>query len=176
MHSRYRSSSGASVVARFNERFILSLASCDDCLILDDELNVLPISRGKDIEPLDDDEITKGKGRQAEIELATLKASFESDKLRGDLVKLAKTVDQVRHYSHREHFLIVELGTSSSYIYRRNKRENSILHGYSDCSSRTRKISCSWFSCRCCCSTRILEYFHHFPKSRKSQNILAVCR
>jgi N-acetyltransferase 10 len=33
------------VVGRFNERFILSLASCEGCLVLDDELNVLPISR-----------------------------------------------------------------------------------------------------------------------------------
>ena len=34
----------ANVQPRFNERFILSLASCAECLVLDDELNVLPIS------------------------------------------------------------------------------------------------------------------------------------
>ncbi len=32
------------VVGRFNERMVLSLASCGHCLLLDDELNVLPTS------------------------------------------------------------------------------------------------------------------------------------
>jgi N-acetyltransferase 10 len=32
------------VVARFNERFILSLGTCRSCLSIDDQLNVLPIS------------------------------------------------------------------------------------------------------------------------------------
>lgn len=95
VHSRYRSSSGSSVVARFNERFILSLGSCDDCLVLDDELNVLPISRGKDIRPLDGDALEKGKGKALNQKLASLRESFDEDKLQGPLVKLAKTIDQV---------------------------------------------------------------------------------
>lgn len=82
------------MVARFNERFILSLASCSDCLVLDDELNVLPISRGKDITPLDDDEVESAEGRVVEKELSKLKGSVE-DRLSSDLVKLTKTVDQV---------------------------------------------------------------------------------
>lgn len=81
------------MVARFNERFILSLSSCDDCLVLDDELNVLPLSRGKDIVPLEND---KGKGKKAEGELKELKDSLSDTKPVGDLVQLAKTVDQVR--------------------------------------------------------------------------------
>ncbi|KAJ7048547.1 hypothetical protein C8F01DRAFT_91872 [Mycena amicta] len=36
VHARYRTASHDSVVACFNERFILSLVSCDDCLFLDD--------------------------------------------------------------------------------------------------------------------------------------------
>ena len=48
-------SSQHDVVAHFNERFILSLSSCDDCLVLDDELNVLPVSRGKDIVAVDEE-------------------------------------------------------------------------------------------------------------------------
>lgn len=32
------------VVPRFNERFILSLSDCTSCLVLDDELNILPLS------------------------------------------------------------------------------------------------------------------------------------
>lgn len=98
VHSRYRSASGGSVVARFNERFVLSLASCDDCLILDDELNVLPISKGKDITPVDEEDIEDLKGKMAEKELKNLKESLEGDKLTQDLVKLTKTVDQVLLY------------------------------------------------------------------------------
>lgn len=52
MHSRYRTEAHNDVVARFNERFILSLGDCQSCLILDDELNVLPISAGKSVKPL----------------------------------------------------------------------------------------------------------------------------
>ncbi|GAB1518176.1 N-acetyltransferase 10 [Rhizoctonia solani] len=95
VHARYRTSSHDSVVARFNERFILSLASCDDCLVLDDELNVLPISRGKDIEPIDEAE-ERGKGKQIEDELTELKESLADTKPIGELVKLAKTTDQAK--------------------------------------------------------------------------------
>lgn len=95
VHSRYRSSSGASVIARFNERFILSLAACEDCLILDDELNVLPLSRGKDIVPLDDEDLEALRNNGDEAQLKELKENLSGDKLKHDLVKLAKTVDQV---------------------------------------------------------------------------------
>ncbi|CAE6382345.1 unnamed protein product [Rhizoctonia solani] len=95
VHARYRTSSHDSVAARFNERFILSLASCDDCLVLDDELNVLPISRGKDIEPIDEAE-EKGKGKQIEQELTELKESLADTKPIGELIKLAKTTDQAK--------------------------------------------------------------------------------
>jgi hypothetical protein len=44
VHSRYRTEAHDDVTARFNERFILSLGSCESCLVVDDELNVLPIS------------------------------------------------------------------------------------------------------------------------------------
>ncbi|GLB38826.1 putative RNA cytidine acetyltransferase with specificity toward both 18S rRNA and tRNAs [Lyophyllum shimeji] len=93
VHARYRTSSHDAVVARFNERFILSLGSCDDCLVLDDELNVLPISRGKDITPLED---APGKNKEVETELKDLKSSLEDTKPVGDLIKLAKTIDQAQ--------------------------------------------------------------------------------
>ena len=44
MHARYRTESHQDVVGRFNERFLLSLGPCQACLVLDDELNILPIS------------------------------------------------------------------------------------------------------------------------------------
>ncbi|EIN12992.1 DUF699-domain-containing protein [Punctularia strigosozonata HHB-11173 SS5] len=95
VHSRYRTSAHDTVVARFNERFILSLGSCDDCLFLDDELNVLPISRGKNIRPIED----TGKGKQKsklEVELGQLKDSLADTKPIGELVKLARTIDQAQ--------------------------------------------------------------------------------
>lgn len=93
VHARYRTSSHDSVVARFNERFILSLGSCADCLVLDDELNVLPISRGKDITPIED---APGKNKEVETELKELKTTLEDSKPAGDLIKLAKTLDQAQ--------------------------------------------------------------------------------
>lgn len=44
VHSRYRTEAHHEVTPRFSERFILSLADCKTCLVLDDELNILPIS------------------------------------------------------------------------------------------------------------------------------------
>ena len=44
VHARYRTEGSGEVVGRFNERFLLSLAKAGNCLVLDDELNVLPIS------------------------------------------------------------------------------------------------------------------------------------
>jgi N-acetyltransferase 10 len=92
VHARYRTSSQHDVVSRFNERFILSLGSCDDCLVLDDELNVLPISRGKDIAPLEEE---RRKGKE-ESELKGLRDTLADTKPVGELVKLAKTIDQAK--------------------------------------------------------------------------------
>lgn len=44
VHERFRTESHSESAARFNERFLLSLASCKACVVMDDELNVLPIS------------------------------------------------------------------------------------------------------------------------------------
>ncbi|KAF9014019.1 GNAT acetyltransferase 2-domain-containing protein [Cyathus striatus] len=93
VHARYRTSSHDSITARFNERFILSLGSCPDCLVLDDELNVLPISKGKDITAIEDvPEVVK----VAKDELKDLQEQLQDTKPAGDLVKLAKTIDQAQ--------------------------------------------------------------------------------
>ena len=44
VHSRFRTEAHHELTPRFNERFILSLGGCESCLVLDDELNILPIS------------------------------------------------------------------------------------------------------------------------------------
>ncbi|KAI9698390.1 MAG: killer toxin resistant protein [Candelina mexicana] len=96
IHSRYRTEAHDDVTARFNERFILSLGSCDSCLVVDDELNVLPISGGKNVKPLaapDADSEGNIKGRK---ELEGIKESLADTQLVGSLVTLAKTVDQAK--------------------------------------------------------------------------------
>ncbi|KAL8273058.1 hypothetical protein Esti_002979 [Eimeria stiedai] len=44
IHARYRTEAFSQIRPRYTERFLLSLVSCSRCLILDDELNVLPIN------------------------------------------------------------------------------------------------------------------------------------
>ncbi|EDO18579.1 hypothetical protein Kpol_1048p9 [Vanderwaltozyma polyspora DSM 70294] len=92
IHSRYRTEAHNDVVARFNERFILSLGSNPNCLVVDDELNVLPLSGGKHVKPLppvDNEDMTP-----KQIELKDLKESLEDVQPAGSLVSLAKTVNQ----------------------------------------------------------------------------------
>ena len=44
VHSRFRTEAHHEIMPRFNERFILTLAGCKSGLVLDDELNILPLS------------------------------------------------------------------------------------------------------------------------------------
>lgn len=101
-HAKYRSSFDPSdPVARFNERFLLSLCSTPDCLVLDDELNVLPVSKGKDVQPLED---KKGESSRSELrsqkihqqELKKLREELGETKVVADVIKHAKTLDQGR--------------------------------------------------------------------------------
>jgi N-acetyltransferase 10 len=96
VHSRYRTEAHSDVVARFNERFILSLGKCDSCLVVDDELNVLPLSGGKNVRQLPPpDPEAEGKTPKAK-ELEEIKESLADAPPIGDLIKLAKTVDQAK--------------------------------------------------------------------------------
>ena len=94
VHSRYRTEAHDDVTARFNERFILSLGSCESCLVVDDELNVLPISGGKNVQqlPPPDNEIDTPSKK----ELKQIKESLADTQPVGSLVTLAKTVDQAK--------------------------------------------------------------------------------
>lgn len=54
IHKRYRTDSHQDVKCRFNERLILSLADCDRCLLVNDNLTVLPLSsKTANVEPVD---------------------------------------------------------------------------------------------------------------------------
>ncbi|GBC09125.1 hypothetical protein RclHR1_08620001 [Rhizophagus clarus] len=92
VHSRYRTEAHDDVTARFNERFILSLGSCENCLVVDDELNVLPISTGKNVKPLK----TVEHSLTEQQELKELKASLADTQPVGSLVATAKTLDQAK--------------------------------------------------------------------------------
>lgn len=95
VHARYRTEAYGDVVARFNERFILSLGSCESCLVIDDELNVLPVSGGKDVKALPPPDLDQPTSA-AQQELEDLKESLRDTKPVGSLAALAKTTDQAK--------------------------------------------------------------------------------
>ncbi|KAL9107616.1 MAG: hypothetical protein Q9227_007519 [Pyrenula ochraceoflavens] len=95
IHSRYRTEARDDVVARFNERFILSLGSCDSCLVVDDELNVLPISGGKNVKPLAPTNVENVESSSRQ-ELQKIQDNLADARPIGPLVTLAKTVDQAK--------------------------------------------------------------------------------
>lgn len=102
-HSRFKTESQAVVVPRFNERFILSLASCQKCAVVDDELNVLPVSSHiRNIRPVqpsaeqEDLDVVAGFKTQAEKELAELRESLKEVAVVGPLVGACRTLDQAR--------------------------------------------------------------------------------
>ncbi|KAI6251012.1 RNA cytidine acetyltransferase [Erysiphe necator] len=95
IHSRYRTEAHDDVVARFNERFILSLGKCESCLVIDDELNVLPISGGKNVVALPPPSIDEPK-TESQKELENMKEALVDTQPTGALMSLAKTVDQAK--------------------------------------------------------------------------------
>ncbi|EGC37654.1 hypothetical protein DICPUDRAFT_149730 [Dictyostelium purpureum] len=91
VHSRFRQENSRSeVVCRFNERFLLSLAKCEQCLVMDDELNILPLSshsRSIEAKPtiLETPE---------QIELKQFKQQVKDTEVAGVLIENTKTMDQ----------------------------------------------------------------------------------
>ncbi|KAL9611025.1 MAG: hypothetical protein Q9167_004306 [Letrouitia subvulpina] len=96
VHSRYRTEAHGDVVARFNERFVLSLGTCESCLFVDDELNVLPISGGKNVKPLPPPNSEDEGKTQTQEELRGIKDSLVDSRPLGPLVQLARTVEQAK--------------------------------------------------------------------------------
>lgn len=96
VHSRYRTEAHQDVVGRFNERFILSLSSCKNCVVTDDQLNVLPISKHianiKPAPPKTQDDALPPQ----EQELKDLKESMQDTPSVGVLVECCKTMDQAK--------------------------------------------------------------------------------
>ncbi|KAL9043898.1 MAG: hypothetical protein Q9214_002930, partial [Letrouitia sp. 1 TL-2023] len=96
IHSRYRTEAHGDVVARFNERFVLSLGTCESCLFIDDEYNVLPISGGKNVKPLPPPN-TEDEGKtKTQEELQGIKDGLVDSPPLGPLVQLARTAEQAK--------------------------------------------------------------------------------
>ena len=106
VHARYRTESASDVVPRFNERFILSLGKCQNCLVCDDELNVLPLSK-RSLKSLavDDKDKSYSKGDAGEVIVQSSQEERELKELQetlietphvGVLVELTKTLDQAK--------------------------------------------------------------------------------
>ncbi|NXI93775.1 NAT10 acetyltransferase, partial [Psophia crepitans] len=95
VHSRYRTEAHQDVVGRFNERFILSLASCKNCIVIDDQLNILPISSHvANITPVPPQ--SQVMLRPQDLELKELKESLQDTQPVGVLVDGCKTLDQAK--------------------------------------------------------------------------------
>ncbi|GAB1865085.1 RNA cytidine acetyltransferase [Camponotus japonicus] len=92
VHQRFRTEAHKDIICRFNERFLLSLASCKRCLVVDDQLNVLPISsHNLRIEPVDKLDIL-----EEQSSLDTLKESLQDTQPVSALINCCKTVDQAK--------------------------------------------------------------------------------
>ncbi|XP_015596877.1 RNA cytidine acetyltransferase isoform X1 [Cephus cinctus] len=92
VHQRFRTEAHRDVVCRFNERFLLSLASCNRCLVVDDQLRVLPLSsQNLKIEPL-----PKAGATEEQQELISLKESLRDTQPVSALINCCKTVDQAK--------------------------------------------------------------------------------
>jgi N-acetyltransferase 10 len=100
VHDRYRTDSNKDIEPRFNERFILSLTSCKNCIVMDDELNVLPISANvKNIKQIASEiDVTEDNAlsSEREKELALLQQSLKDKVPIGELVGQCKTLDQAK--------------------------------------------------------------------------------
>ncbi|XP_017775661.1 PREDICTED: RNA cytidine acetyltransferase isoform X2 [Nicrophorus vespilloides] len=91
VHQRFRTEAHQNVSCRFNERFLLSLASCKRCLVVDDQLAVLPVSsHNLHVTPID---IAEEKSKSDE-ELIELKANLRDTQPVGSLVNCCRTLDQ----------------------------------------------------------------------------------
>ncbi|XP_077050614.1 RNA cytidine acetyltransferase isoform X2 [Siphateles boraxobius] len=96
VHSRYRTEAHQDVVGRFNERFILSLSSCKTCVVIDDQLNILPVSTHiNNIKPVPPKTQDEGLS-PLEQELKDLKESLQDTQPVGVLVDGCKTMDQAK--------------------------------------------------------------------------------
>lgn len=91
VHKRFRTEVHQDVTCRFNERFLLSLASCARCLVIDDQFHVLPISmHNLKIQPA----VKMSTSDNNSSELQTLKENLRDTQPVSTLLECCKTLDQ----------------------------------------------------------------------------------
>lgn len=96
VHERFRTESHSQTVPRFNERFLLSIASCKASLVVDDELNILQISSHiRLLQPVAVAEDSEGLSEK-ERELKNLKEQFHDELPVGPLIRKCCTLDQAK--------------------------------------------------------------------------------
>ncbi|ESQ44276.1 hypothetical protein EUTSA_v10005765mg [Eutrema salsugineum] len=94
VHDRFRTESHSEAAGRFNERFLLSIASCKACVVMDDELNILPLSSHiRYITQVPTEMDSEGLS-EAERDLKSLKDELSDDFPVGPLIKKCCTLDQ----------------------------------------------------------------------------------
>lgn len=93
VHEKFRTEAHQDVVCRFNERFLLSLASCKRCIVVNDELEVLPLSsQNLNVNRLENSiEISEN-----EKELNVIRETMSDTQSVGPLVNCCKTSDQAK--------------------------------------------------------------------------------
>ncbi|KAK0078837.1 hypothetical protein PV325_002045 [Microctonus aethiopoides] len=92
VHQRFRTEGHQNVVCRFNERFFLSLSSCKRCLIVNDNLQVLPIT----LQNLHVKPVTINSSTVENTDLNIFKENCQDIKLISDLINCCKTIDQAK--------------------------------------------------------------------------------
>ncbi|XP_036318719.1 RNA cytidine acetyltransferase [Rhagoletis pomonella] len=94
VHKRFRTEAHQTVTCRFNERLILSLADCKRCLVVNDDLTVLPLSsKTVNVDPVNPADIGKSENKEM---LQDLKESLRDTPPAGQLVSQCRTYDQAR--------------------------------------------------------------------------------
>lgn len=94
VHKRYRTEAHQNITCRFNERLILSLADCNRCLLVNDDLTVLPLSsKTASVQPVEVSDIANSHENEL---LAELKENLRDTPPAGPLVNLCRTHDQAK--------------------------------------------------------------------------------
>lgn len=92
VHERYRTEAHKDIVGRFNERFILSLSSCERCLVVDSSLNVLPLSSHIfNVNPV----CVESKS-ETDSDLKNLVDNLRDTQPVGSIISCCKTLDQAK--------------------------------------------------------------------------------
>ena len=104
MHKKYRPAGGAEEEVkpdfepRFTERFILSLGQCSNCIVMDDEMNILPISKAslQNLEAMKDNIPEEPKSSSLALSEIESVAKQAGQSIREVVVKMSKTSDQAK--------------------------------------------------------------------------------